>query len=223
MKNKFSILIVDLDRMLVRSDLLYESFRAALLALASGRAALKRQLAGIGAVDTALPSFNDAVLDYVRRWRAEGGRTVLVTASDQALANAVAAYLGLFDEIYGSDGSANLKGEVKARFLAQFGDGAFGNMGDARADLPVRVRPRKAITVDAAAAVRVMRSNYEGPASILAELSNRFEARGSGILIGISSVGGERGRATTSTARRRPASRRSCQASATGLRARVSA
>lgn len=49
---------------------------------------------------------------------------------------------------------------------------------------------------DTAAAVRVMRSNYEGPASILAVLANRFETRGSGTLVGISSVAGERGRAT---------------------------
>lgn len=49
---------------------------------------------------------------------------------------------------------------------------------------------------DMAAALRVMRSNYEGPASILAVLANRFEARGSGTLVGISSVAGERGRAT---------------------------
>ena len=41
-----------------------------------------------------------------------------------------------------------------------------------------------------------MRSNYEGPASILAVLANRFEERGSGTLVGISSVAGERGRAT---------------------------
>jgi decaprenylphospho-beta-D-erythro-pentofuranosid-2-ulose 2-reductase len=46
------------------------------------------------------------------------------------------------------------------------------------------------------AAVRIMRSNYEGPASILAILANRFEARGTGTLVGISSVAGERGRAT---------------------------
>jgi decaprenylphospho-beta-D-erythro-pentofuranosid-2-ulose 2-reductase len=46
------------------------------------------------------------------------------------------------------------------------------------------------------AAVRVMRSNYEGPASLFTVLANRFEARGSGVLIGISSVAGERGRAT---------------------------
>ncbi|KFE36312.1 SDR family oxidoreductase [Thioclava atlantica] len=49
---------------------------------------------------------------------------------------------------------------------------------------------------DTAAAIRVMRSNYEGPASILALLANRFDERGSGTLVGISSVAGERGRAT---------------------------
>ena len=42
----------------------------------------------------------------------------------------------------------------------------------------------------------VMRSNYEGPAIILGLLANKFEQRGSGCLIGISSVAGERGRAT---------------------------
>lgn len=49
---------------------------------------------------------------------------------------------------------------------------------------------------DLAAASLVMRSNFEGPANILAELANRFEARGSGTLVGVSSVAGERGRAT---------------------------
>lgn len=49
---------------------------------------------------------------------------------------------------------------------------------------------------DISAAINVMRSNFEGPASILAVLANRFEGRGSGTLVGISSVAGERGRAT---------------------------
>jgi decaprenylphospho-beta-D-erythro-pentofuranosid-2-ulose 2-reductase len=49
---------------------------------------------------------------------------------------------------------------------------------------------------DAKSAIQVMRSNYEGPASILAELANRFVERGSGTLVGISSVAGLRGRAT---------------------------
>lgn len=49
---------------------------------------------------------------------------------------------------------------------------------------------------DPAAAERVMRSNFNGPARLLAALANRCEARGSGILVGISSVAGDRGRAT---------------------------
>lgn len=49
---------------------------------------------------------------------------------------------------------------------------------------------------DPMSAVEIMVANYNGPASILAELANRFEARGSGTLVGISSVAGERGRAS---------------------------
>lgn len=49
---------------------------------------------------------------------------------------------------------------------------------------------------DVQSAATVMRSNFEGPASISAVLANRFEQRGSGCIVGISSVAGERGRAT---------------------------
>jgi len=48
---------------------------------------------------------------------------------------------------------------------------------------------------DPIAAEKVMRSNYVGPASILAIAANRMIARGHGVLIGISSVAGDRGRA----------------------------
>lgn len=49
---------------------------------------------------------------------------------------------------------------------------------------------------DPQAAARVLRSNFEGPASILATLANEFETRGYGTLVGVSSVAGDRGRAT---------------------------
>ncbi|MGH6977289.1 MAG: SDR family oxidoreductase [Stellaceae bacterium] len=45
------------------------------------------------------------------------------------------------------------------------------------------------------AASLVMRSNYIGPAAILGEAANRMVARGAGVVVGISSVAGERGRA----------------------------
>ena len=41
----------------------------------------------------------------------------------------------------------------------------------------------------------VLRSNFEGPASLFTVLANRMVTRGSGTLVGISSVAGERGRA----------------------------
>ncbi|UPK27117.1 SDR family oxidoreductase [Bradyrhizobium sp. 195] len=45
-------------------------------------------------------------------------------------------------------------------------------------------------------ATAIMRSNYEGPALILGLFAEKFLARGSGTLVGVSSVAGDRGRAS---------------------------
>ena len=42
----------------------------------------------------------------------------------------------------------------------------------------------------------IMKTNYLGPSLLLGEIANHFEKRGSGSIIGISSVSGERGRAS---------------------------
>lgn len=55
---------------------------------------------------------------------------------------------------------------------------------------------QQANEADVTAAALVMRSNFEGPATIFAVLANRFAARKSGTLVGISSVAGDRGRAS---------------------------
>ncbi len=49
---------------------------------------------------------------------------------------------------------------------------------------------------DTEKAALVMRSNFEGPASILAHLANAMEQHGRGTIVGISSVAGDRGRAS---------------------------
>ncbi len=49
---------------------------------------------------------------------------------------------------------------------------------------------------DLAVAGRVMWTNYIGPALLMGALAGRFEERGSGVLVGVSSVAGDRGRAT---------------------------
>lgn len=49
---------------------------------------------------------------------------------------------------------------------------------------------------DPEAAELIMRSNYEGPALLTGMIAEQFAARGHGTIIGISSVAGERGRAS---------------------------
>lgn len=49
---------------------------------------------------------------------------------------------------------------------------------------------------DLAHATTIMRSNYEGPALILGLFAEKFLARGNGTLVGVSSVAGDRGRAS---------------------------
>ncbi len=56
--------------------------------------------------------------------------------------------------------------------------------------------PQNEAEADFEAAELMIRSNYVGLVSILGEIANRMEARGSGTIIGVSSVAGERGRST---------------------------
>lgn len=49
---------------------------------------------------------------------------------------------------------------------------------------------------DPRAAEQVMRTNFTGPALLMNALADRFARRGSGVLVGVSSVAGDRGRAS---------------------------
>lgn len=159
------VLVVDLDGTLVQTDMLHESFWSAfgrnwrspflaVAALVGGRAALKRHLSETSRVDVTTLPYDPEVIAQIENWRQSGGRTALVTAADQALADAVGGHLGLFDEVHGSDGRVNLKGEAKARFLCErFGEGQFAYMGDAAADLAVWQHAGAIVTVNASQAV----------------------------------------------------------------------
>ncbi len=155
------VLAVDLDGTLIRGDMLYEclwcamahSWRTPFVAaqgLAAGKPALKRALADLGPVDVASLPYDAQVIAQIEAWRAAGGRTALITASDHQLAEAVAAHLGLFDEVQGTTPGCNLKGETKAALLTRrYGADGFVYMGDARADLPCWAGASAAITVGA--------------------------------------------------------------------------
>lgn len=163
---KAQILVVDLDGTLLRSDMLFESFWSAcsqdflnpfraIAVLTGGWAAFKRHLAMASLIDAATLPYDPKVIAYVKAWRDKGGQTALVTASDCDFAEAIEAHLGIFDEVHGSDGQLNLKGDRKGQFLEErFGNKGFAYMGDAKADLPVWKRAAKAITVNAPATLR---------------------------------------------------------------------
>jgi len=155
------ILVIDLDGTLLRSDMLHESFWSALshnwkslfysaTALFKGRASLKHYLAKTADIDPQLLPYDSQVISYIEKWRDNGGRTALVTASDQIYAQSIAEHLGIFDEAHGSDGRLNLKGNNKAKFLKErFGRNGFFYMADGTSDLPTWGLAAKAITVNA--------------------------------------------------------------------------
>jgi 4-hydroxybenzoate polyprenyltransferase/phosphoserine phosphatase len=160
------ILVVDLDRTLLKSDMLFESFWSSFgqdwrspfrsaFALSKGKAALKRYLAEAARIDVTMLPYDDAVINYIKAWRDAGGRTALVTASDNKIAQKIGTHLKLFDEVHGSNGSENLKGERKARFLIEtYGDKQFSYMGDSEADLAVWKHTQRAITVNLSEAMK---------------------------------------------------------------------
>ena len=165
-------LCVDLDGTILKSDLLYESALALVRAapwqalsmplwMLGGRGSLKRQIASRVAIQPDTLPYRTELLTYLAEQRAQGRRIVLVTASDQKLAESVAAHLGVFDEVIGSTPECNLKGAQKARFLAdRFGAKQFDYIGDSRADLAVWKEARAGAVVTssdglAAAATRI--------------------------------------------------------------------
>ena len=156
-------LCVDLDGTLVRGDTLVEgmltlagSARLGVLlgAMASGRARLKARVAELAPPDPALLPYNEALVDWLSAQRAAGRRLVLATAANAHVAEAIAAHLGLFDEVLASSDSHNLKGPAKAAALVErFGERGFAYAGDARADLAVWARAGAAVLVDVAPSV----------------------------------------------------------------------
>lgn len=183
------ILVVDLDETLLRSDMLHETLWStlsdnpkaiwgSLAALQNGKAALKTYLASQSEIDPATLPYEPRVLDKLKTWRADGGRTALVTASEAGLANGIAGHLDLFDEVHGTTPERNLKGQAKADFLAhRYGRGGYVYIGDSAADLPVWQGAAQAISIGAKPAVRqaldqtgVPAQHWDGASNVIVAL-----------------------------------------------------
>lgn len=153
-------LVLDVDDTLLRTDLLYESFWAALgrdFLAALGAvtthwkqpARLKKALIDIDRPDLDLLPVRDPVLAMART-ALESGRSVhLVSGSNQDLIDELAATLSLPGDHHGSDPERNLTDTVKATFLEQrFGVGQYDYAGNSDADLKSWAGARKVIVVN---------------------------------------------------------------------------
>ncbi len=152
-------LIVDLDGTLLLTDSLHEGLVqllfsqplgaiASLSRITSGRAAFKREVARLTCFDADHIPLRAPLLELIRSERGRGRPVHLVTAADQAIADAMAGRLDTFNSATGSDGKHNLKAEAKlARLKERFPQG-FIYAGDHAADLPVFQAARGAILCD---------------------------------------------------------------------------
>jgi 4-hydroxybenzoate polyprenyltransferase/phosphoserine phosphatase len=154
-------LVVGLDGALLLSDSLIESTMALarkrprdLLALpvwlARGRASLKRRLAQSALPDVETLPYRAELIRYLEAEKRRGRTLVLATDADERLAGEIAARIGLFDQVFASDGLTNLQGRRKAeRLIETFGERGFDYVGTGRRDLPVWRAARAAIVVSA--------------------------------------------------------------------------
>lgn len=153
-------LAVDLDGTLTRTDTLYEAIAAALFKrplatllavpqLLRGRAPFKRRIAAITPLDVDSLPLNEELVAHLAAERDAGRALHLVTAADDAIAQALAERTGLFDSAQGSDGARNLKGAAKRDHLCERFPGGFAYAGDSAADMPVW-RAAKGVVVVAA-------------------------------------------------------------------------
>jgi hypothetical protein len=168
-------LAVDMDGCLIATDMLMEALAAALvqrpgLVLAAplwlargGRPLLKRKLARADLVDVAHLPLRGDFIAYLRAQKAAGRALHLVSASDQAAVDAVAARIGLFNSATGSDGRINLKAGTKRAFLERRFPAGFVYAGDSRADLKVWPAAVAAIASGATPAVRAALSRMGVP------------------------------------------------------------
>jgi phosphoserine phosphatase len=152
-------LCVDLDGTMIRGDTLIFSLRrllrtkpwvmaALILSLLRGKAAFKRAVADRFIPDPACLSYRQGVMDFLAAEHARGRCLILATAADDRIARAVAAHLGIFATVIGSDGTANRRGREKLDALRERLSGvAFDYMGDSTADLPIFAQARTAFLV----------------------------------------------------------------------------
>lgn len=159
MKNGNSVLCVDLDGTLVKTDLLHENIFLIIKSnplmilpmlgwLLKGKTYFKSQINQRSQIHFESLPLNKEVLEFVRHEKESGRKVYLVSANTLHNVEGVAKVINLFDGVYCTDDSQNLKGASKAKFLTdKFGEKGFDYIGDHRCDAPVFQAANKSLLV----------------------------------------------------------------------------
>ena len=153
-------LCVDLDGTLVKSDTLIDSLLALVRTrparllglpgrLLRGKAAFKAYVTESISLDVAHLPYNRTLLQFLQQQRKQGRDLYLATGANLTLANRVAAHLGIFSGVLGSDGATNLTGERKLDQLrSRLGSALFDYIGNDSPDLPLLAHATEAMVAN---------------------------------------------------------------------------
>lgn len=158
-------LCVDLDGSLIKSDSLFDAFcelvrrdslsiwRVPLWCM-GGRARVKIEIARRAPLDAARLPYNLPLLCYLQAQSREGRPLYLATGADAGLAERVAAHLGIFQGVLGTEGRINLTGSRKlARLKERFGE--FDYVGNSRADVAILAGAHEALVANPTLGLRL--------------------------------------------------------------------
>lgn len=161
-------LCVDLDGTLVKSDTLHDSLlvlarkrRSLLLSLPGqllrGKAAFKAFVTESITLDVVHLPYNRKLLHYLEEQHLQGREIYLATGANIELARRVAAHLGFFKGVLGSDGALNLTGNTKLeRLRSSLSGREFDYIGNATPDLPLLAHSTEPMVANPSLALRVM-------------------------------------------------------------------
>lgn len=141
-------IVIDLDGTLVNSNMLMENLFLflrlfplrvfhVLLWLLKGKAHLRRRLADAVLPDVSALPYNQGLMAWLETQRARGHRLVLATASDQRIAERVAAHVGLFDEVLDTNDVSLASGAKRELLVKRYGEKGYEYAGSAAADFAV--------------------------------------------------------------------------------------
>jgi 4-hydroxybenzoate polyprenyltransferase/phosphoserine phosphatase len=150
-------LVIDLDGTLVKTDTLWESifllikrYPFALMLLPywalNGKVNLKQKVADRVQIDVTTLPYSQSVIDLASS--ASGVRPViLASASDSRVVRRIAAHLGLFDAVIGTE-EKNQSGANKLEAIRrEIGIAPFDYVGNSRSDVPIWNEARKAYVI----------------------------------------------------------------------------